>query len=99
MRNRVSKELKSAEANYWKQKLAEVDKCSSDFWRTVKAITCTKILKEKRIGPIKSDTGELLVSDQQIAEGMNTFFVNLGGQLASKFEETRKNEAQYTSAA
>ncbi len=31
IRNRVSKRLKLTEANYWKQKLAEVDKGSSDF--------------------------------------------------------------------
>ena len=95
MRNRVSKELKSSEANYWKQKLAETDKGSSDFWKAVKAITGTEKSKEKRIGPIKNDTGELLSSDQQIAEGMNTFFANIGEQLASKFEETGKDEAQY----
>ena len=51
--------------------------------------------KEKRIGPIKRDTGELLSSDQQIAESMNTFFTNIGVQLASKFEDSSKDEAQY----
>ena len=54
--NRVSKELKSSEANYWKQKLAEVDKGSSDFWRRSKTITVTERSREKR----KSDVYDQL---------------------------------------
>ena len=54
LRNRVSKDLKLAEANHWKQKPAEVDKGSSDFWRTVKVITGTRKSKQKRIEPTKT---------------------------------------------
>lgn len=100
MRNRVSKELKPSEANYGKQKIAEIDKGSSDFWKIVKATTGTEKSNEERIGirvcinpPIKNCTGEL--SDQQIEEGLNTLFANIGEQLVSKFEANGEDKAQY----
>ena len=96
MRHRVSRELKQAEANYWKYKLKEVEKGSSDFWRLVKDITNTERKKEKQIVPIRSESGNLLISDKQIAESMNTFFTNIGEKLVAKFE-TSKEVTQYIS--
>ena len=53
VRNRVSGEPKSAEASYWKQKLAEVDQGSPNFWRTGKVMRGSRKIK-KRIEPIKN---------------------------------------------
>ena len=83
MRNRVRRELKQVEANYWKYKLTEVERGSSDFWRPVKDIR----KKEKQIGPRKSDSGNLLTGDNRKHEH---FFINTGEQLAGKFETSKE---------
>ena len=61
IRNRVCKELKIAEAKYWKRKLADTERGGSDFWRIVKELTGTERSGKKRIGPIKSGTGDILI--------------------------------------
>ena len=97
IRNRVCKELKIAEAKYWKRKLADTDKGGSDFWRIVKELTGTEGSGKKRIGPIKSETGDILINDKQIAECCNKFFANVGENLANKFEENDVEQVQYIS--
>ena len=87
IRSKVSKELKMAEAKYWKRKLADTDKGGSDFWRIVKGLTGTERSGERKIGPIKSETGDTLTNDKQMAECFNQFFANIGVELANEFGE------------
>ena len=49
IRNRVSKELKIAEAKYWKRKFADTGKGGSDFWRIVKELTGTEGSGKKKL--------------------------------------------------
>ena len=95
--NRVCKELKIAEAKYWKRKLADTDKGGPDFWRIVKELTGTERSGKKRIGPIKSKTGDILTNNKQIAECFNKFFANVGEDLANKFKENDIEQVQYIS--
>ena len=97
IRNRDSKELKITEAKYWKRKLADADKGGADFWEIVKELTSTETSRKKKISPIKSETGDMLTNDKQMAGCFSKFFANIGKELANKFEENDVEQARYLS--
>ena len=55
LRNKLSRELKTAEANYWKKKLEEISQGSSKFWKIIRTVTKTEKSKKMRIGIIKTN--------------------------------------------
>ena len=63
----------------------------------VKELTGTERSWKKKIGPIKSETGDILTHDKQIAECFNKFFANVGEQLANKFDGDDIEQVQYIS--
>ena len=57
LRTKVSRELKTTEANYLKRRLDEISQGSSDFWKTIRTVTITEKSPKTRIGPIKTNLG------------------------------------------
>lgn len=80
-KNRDTRLLREAEANYWKQEFKNT-KCSKDFWKLVSKITHNE--KETIIGPIKDHHNTVIVDDNIKAEAMNDFLTSVGPNLASK---------------
>ena len=81
LRNEVTKLLRDAEANYWRQEFQNTE-CSKDFWKLVARITHKK--KPNNTGPIADDQGHMILDDQTKAEAMNDYFVAVGPNLASQ---------------
>ena len=95
LRNKVSRELKTAEANYWKRKLEEISQGSSDFWKTIRTVTKTERSKKKRIGPIKNESVILVYDEKMKTETMNEFFATVGENLASNLMPVTKTPVEY----
>ena len=83
-RNKVSKMLRCAEAQYWKNKFAET-KDTKSFWKTVKEATGKS--KNKQIGLLGDADNKEITNDYEKAELINSYFINIGRELAEKFPE------------
>ena len=83
-RNKVSKMLRRAEAQYWKKKFTET-KDSKSFWKTVNEATGKP--KNKHIGPLRDANNKEITNDYEKAELINSYFINIGKELAEKFPE------------
>ena len=83
-RNKVSKMLRCAEAQYWKKKFTET-KDSKSFWKTVNKATGKP--KNKHIGPLGDANNKEITNDYEKAELINSYFINIGRELAEKFPE------------
>eukprot|EP00112_Aurelia_sp_Birch-Aquarium-sp1_P023061 Seg674.2 transcript_id=Seg674.2/GoldUCD/mRNA.D3Y31 product="hypothetical protein" protein_id=Seg674.2/GoldUCD/D3Y31 len=95
LRNEVKRELRTAEARYWNEKMQEATEGSANFWNTIKMLTKTKGKKEKIIGPLKNEDGELVFDDSEKAGLMNEFFANIGEKLAKNLDEIEKSPNEY----
>ena len=93
LRNKVSREMKRAERNYWVKLLSEKENNKKDFWKVVRKMT-NKDRKIKRTGPIKNEENELVYEDKKKAETMNKYFSNIGSKLAKEF--TTKEDSMQT---
>ena len=79
LRNTITAEVRSANAEYLKNKVNEV-KTFSAYWRLVKdAANLSKC--HKPIGPLKRDDGSLAVEK---ANMMNAYFSSIGATLAAQ---------------
>jgi len=79
LRNTITAEVRSAKAEYFKNKVNEV-KTFSAYWRLVKdAANLSKC--HKPIGPLKRDDGSLAVEK---ANMMNAYFSSIGATLAAQ---------------
>ena len=58
LRNKVSREMKRAERNYWVKLLSEKENNEKDFWKVVQKMT-NKDHKIKRTSLIKNEENEL----------------------------------------
>ena len=83
-RNKVSKMLRCAEAQYWKKKFTET-KDSKSFWKTVNEATGKS--KSKQIGLLRDTDNKEITNDYEKAELINSYFINIGRELAEKFPE------------
>ena len=81
-RNEVTKLMHKAEAFYRKERFAK-SKDSKSFWKTV----CDTIDKHRpcKIGTLKGANDEELVNDNNKAERLNLFFIDVGKNLAERF--------------
>ena len=81
-RNEVTNLLRKAEAFYWKERNAE-SKDSKCFWKTVS----DAIGKHRpcKIGTVKGAKNEELVNDNDKAQRLYSFFINVGKNLADRF--------------
>ena len=64
LRNEVTKLLREAEANYWRQEFNNTES-SKDFWKLVARITHKK--KLNNIVPIADDQGNMILDDKNKA--------------------------------
>ena len=76
--------LRRAEAQYWKKKIEE-SKDSKSFWKTVNEATGK--CKSTRIGLLKDANNLEITNDSEKAELINSYFINIGSELAAKFPE------------
>ena len=74
--------MQKAEAFYRKERLAKF-KDSKSFWKTV----CDATGKHRpcKIGTLKGANDEELVNDNNKAERLNLFFIDVGKNLAERF--------------
>ena len=77
--NEVTKLLREAEANFWRQELNNTES-SKDFWNLVARITHKKKLND--IGSPADDQGHMVLDDKFKAETMNDYYVAVGPNLA-----------------
>ena len=77
--------LRSAEALYWMNKFAET-KDSKSFWKTVNEATGKS--KSKRTGLLRDANNNEVSNDNEKADLINSYFINIGKELAEKFPET-----------
>ena len=80
-RNKITTLLRNAEGLYWKERFAECND-SKSFWKTVAEATGKH--RSCKIGILKGAHNEDLVDDYEKAERLNSFFINVGKELAEK---------------
>ena len=82
VKNKVTRMIRKAEAQYWKKQFKEAQE-PKDFWKLVNKIKGKKT--NARIGLLNYKNGHAVTSDHEKAGLMNTFFINIGKELAAKF--------------
>ena len=80
-RNKITTLLRNAEGLYWKERFAECND-SKSFWKTVAEATGKH--RSCKIGILKGAHNEDLVDNYEKAETLNSFFINVGKELAEK---------------
>ena len=82
--NKVTKMLRQAGAQYWKNKFRE-SKDSKSFWKTVNEATGK--CKSTCIGLLKDANNHEITNDNEKGELINSYFINIGSELAAKFSD------------
>ena len=85
----VKKQMRKAEANYWKKQLNEAT-TPQDFWKLIDKIKGKK--ERPTVGPLRQGEGETITNDKQKAELMNNFYVNIGKSLAVKLPSVSEDK-------
>ena len=74
--------LKQSEAAYWKQEFNSKDR--KQFWKlTNKALRKSQ---DSTIGPVITDSKDVLTSDLEKAPYFNVFFINISEELTKNLE-------------
>ena len=84
-RNKVTRMLREAESTFWLNQFKKA-KNAKDFWNTVTEVMNLHHKKHKQTGPLQQSSSELITSNTEKAELINDFFVNIGKNLADKFD-------------
>ena len=82
-RNEVKKLLKQSEAAYWQQEFTN-SKDPKQFWKLTNKIL--KKSKDTTIGPITTDSKEILAKDLEKASYFNEFFINISEDLTKNLK-------------
>ena len=77
--NHVTKIMREAEAEYWKDKFENASS-SSDFWRVVREMQGKS---KGSVGAIKNEDGNITTNAKDKAESLNHFFSKVGESLAN----------------
>ena len=80
-RNKVTSDSRRAKASYFSKMFNEV-KSSSAYWKLVKGATSSRV--RKPIGPLKKSDDSLVLTDKEKAGLLNSFFANIGKNIAAK---------------
>ena len=80
-RNEVTRQLRTAEALYWKNEFAKTQN-SRDVWNVVKKVKRQEC-KQNTIGPIRDDQDNIILEDSVKATLMNDYFSTIGENLMS----------------
>ena len=78
-RNEVKKLLKQSEADYWKQEFMN-SKDPKQFWKLTNKVL--RKSKDSTIGPIITDSKDVLTSDLEKASYFNEFFINISEEFS-----------------
>ena len=82
LRNKVKRDVRSAKADYIKNKLNTHADDAAKFWRTIKSVFPIKQLK--RTSQIKLvDDQKKQIPDSKIPDFINKFFINIGNPLGT----------------
>ena len=87
-RNEVKKLLKQSEAAYWKQEFMN-SQDPKQFWKLTNKVL--RKSKDSTIGPIITDSKDVLTSDLEKASYFNEFFVNISEELTKNLEPLDPN--------
>ena len=87
-RNEVKKLLKQSEAAYWKQEFMN-SQDPKQFWKLTNKVL--RKSKDSTIGPIITDSKDVLTSDLEKASYFNEFFVNISEELTKDLEPLDPN--------
>ena len=90
-RNFLNRTIENRKREYYKKKLLDVQKQSKDEWRIMNEIIGKKRSKKSKIKQVVDSTGNTVTSREGIANVFNSYFVNVGKNLASKISP-RENE-------
>ena len=82
-RNEVKKLLRQSEAAYWKQEFMN-SKDPKQFWKLTNKVL--RKSKDSTIGPIITDSKDVLTSDLEKASYFNEFFINISEELTKNLE-------------
>ena len=81
VRNKVTSDLRRAKALYFSKMFNEV-KSSSAYWKLLKNATISRV--RKPIGPLRKPDGALVLTDNEKAGLMNSFFATIGKDIAAE---------------
>lgn len=79
-RNKCSNVIRVVKANYWKNQFDQANNNAKKFWSTVKRFKGQS--RTSKIGPLKDSNGDIVLEDGKKANEMNSFFSNVGKNLA-----------------
>ena len=82
-RNEVKKLLRQSEAAYWKQEFMN-SKDPKQFWKLTNKVL--RKSKDSTIGPIITDSKDVLTSDLEKASYFNEFFISISEELTKNLE-------------
>ena len=87
-RDKVTSDLRRAKALYFSKMFNEV-KSSSAYWKLVKDATSSRV--HKPIVPLRKCDDSLVLTDKEKAGLMNSFFANIGTNIAAKLPIPPRN--------
>ena len=87
-RNRCTNLIRHAKATYWNDKFSSAD-CPKSFWSLVRKFK--GVSSTPRIGPLKQN-GVTITNDIDKANLMNSFFANIGKELATNILSKSSNQ-------
>ena len=88
-RNRVGRLIESAKAEFLKEQQVDLADDPKKFWRLVKSIVPGKSAKKSKIVLVNKEDieGDQNIDDSKVAEFINTFFSNIGPNLAKDLND------------
>ena len=87
-RNRLSELIKKVKEDYYKAQIDKNKNCPKNMWQCVKNIESKSVNNE--INRIKLENGEITSNKQKISDLFNTFFTEMGGNLAKKIKPVKR---------
>ena len=94
-KKRLEKVLFAAENAYYSNKIDEYQNQSKALWRTINEITKRKKKTKTVLGKLCLENGTFTENSKEIANVLNTYFVNVGPKLAEKLPQSRKSFESY----
>lgn len=92
-RNRLNELIKTAKSNYYKKQIERNKNNAKMIWNIVKDYN-NKVTTNSNIKQIKGDTGELITDNLNMSNSFNSFFTEVGENLAKKIKKTHYKETK-----
>ena len=94
-KKKLEKVLYAAENSYYSKKIEEHQNQSKDLWRTINEITKRKKKSKTVLKRLRLKNGTFTENPKDIANILNTYFVNVGPELADKLPQAQKSFESY----